>query len=263
MADFEAFMQKLSQRVDLPSEDYPMARIKILAKELAEGAAYRIWSSEFGVSEGPSQEKMDEWVLEILDPNIKAYLDRRWGNQYPDVRLLKNNGYIDNPIMLHHYNITEKAFSLVQKAEPFSIFISYRRKTSSAFALLLLARLKEHGLDVFLDMLIPAGDDWHSHIEEKIRDRRYFILLLGKTTLEIEEQEKDVLLKEISWAIKYETKIIPVWHNQFKYKAGKYNIPASIDEILEKPQAIQVKEESASGYNTAIVELLNRFGITP
>ena len=36
-----------------------------------------------------------------------------------------------------------------------------------------------------------------------------------------------------------------------------------VKEEISETNAIRVTDESASGYNTAIVELLNRFGITP
>ncbi len=40
-------------------------------------------------------------------------------------------------------------------------------------------------------------------------------------------------------------------------------VTPEIDAALNNTHTIRVLEESASAYNTAIVELLNRFGITP
>jgi hypothetical protein len=58
--------------------------------------------------------------------------------------------------------------------------------------------------------------------------------------------------------------IIPVWHNDFEYKSEDWgNVPVRIDQMLKNTHAIRVREESALDYNTAIVELLNRFGVTP
>ena len=43
----------------------------------------------------------------------------------------------------------------------------------------------------------------------------------------------------------------------------KKDTPADVMDDDQQTNAIRVTDESASGYNTAIVELLNRFGITP
>ena len=48
--------------------------------------------------------------------------------------------------------------------------------------------------------------------------------------------------------------------NGMRFRFGNHTIK---DAIQRATNAIRVTDESASGYNTAIVELLNRFGITP
>ncbi len=40
-------------------------------------------------------------------------------------------------------------------------------------------------------------------------------------------------------------------------------MPAAVMDTIQQTNAIRVTDESASGYNSAIVELLNRFGVTP
>jgi hypothetical protein len=57
--------------------------------------------------------------------------------------------------------------------------------------------------------------------------------------------------------------IIPIWHNGFVYKPGAWNVSAQVDTALSKTHTIRVIEESALGYNNALVELLNRFGVMP
>ena len=53
-------------------------------------------------------------------------------------------------------------------------------------------------------------------------------------------------------------------HNKFSLKWKTWeNLDDKYKNVIDETEAIRVKEESASGYNTAIVELLNRFGITP
>ncbi len=126
------------------------------------------------------------------------------------------------------------------------------------FALLVLSRLKAFDLDAFLDMSIRPGDNWHAYIKEQIHQRDYLVLLLGKASL-----DSDYVKQEISWAIEAGAEIIPIWHNGFEYKEGEFDLPPEIQKVLRSNHSIRVLEESALAYNNAIVELLNRFGVTP
>ena len=96
-------------------------------------------------------------------------------------------------------------------------------------------------------------------LEERIKDCDYFIILLGKDTL-----SSPMTVKEIQWALEYDRAVIPVWHSGFDITDDKWkDVPAEVIGAIQQTNAIIVQDESASGYNTAIVELLNRFGITP
>jgi hypothetical protein len=87
--------------------------------------------------------------------------------------------------------------------------------------------------------------------------RDHLILLLGKQTL-----RSEVVLEEIEWALQSGTNILPVWHNHYAYRSDEFNLPEEIDAALQNTHTIRVIEESALGYNNAIIELLNRFGVT-
>lgn len=86
----------------------------------------------------------------------------------------------------------------------------------------------------------------------------HLIILLGKTTL-----ESAITRREIEWALQYERKIIPIWHNSFEYRTDEWDVSPAVHEAISSTNAIRVTEESALGYFTAITQLLNRFGITP
>lgn len=249
---YEEFIQKLMSQ-PLPSN--PLARIRILAKELAQGAAEGIWEANIPVN---PHEELDpntgQRVSTIIpDRDFEDYFLRRWSNNYPNLFLLRQNGYVDD-----RFRFTKASFDLIEEIEPAQIFISYRRKESSAFALLVLARLKEFELNAFLDMSIRPGDNWHAFIKEQIQQRNYFILLLGKESL-----VSDYVKQEILWAIEAGAEIIPIWHNGYEYVKDAIDLPPEIDQVLGSTHTIRVLEESALAYNNAIVELLNRFGITP
>ena len=262
MGDFEKFLDA-RRKIAIPPGD--MARIKLLAKELALGADKRYWENAFAIL------NFESWRQ--LQNRLQTYLTtRKLLQDFPDLKVqLENHGYLDNKGRL-----TQRAFDLVEEDEPYNIFISYKRSESSAFALLVLARLKEHSLVPFCDMALEAGGNWHADLEEKIKENEYFIILLGLDTL-----ASEITVKEICWAIDSDRTIVPIWHNGFGI-GQDFDLGGKVDECASKWEnhdlreraedlkgfinsinAIRVLEESASDYNRVIVELLNRFGITP
>ena len=231
----EEFLDKVCQR---PLPQNGIARIRTLAKELAEGASEGIWET---VAAG---EKVDK------------YLEARWNNNYPDWKILEAVGFI----RITNYNfLTRAAFELLSETEPSTIFISYKRNESSPFALLVLKYLKEAGLEPFLDMALVPGEDWHDGLKERIQSRDYFILLLGRTTL------KSVpVIKEIEWAMEKRLDVIPIWQPEFEFTAENWpSLSDAIKHKLTNTHTIRVLEENPTSYHTAMVELLNKFGITP
>jgi hypothetical protein len=242
-ARFEQFMTRVLER---PLPTNPMSRIRTLARELAEGAAEGVWDAGLGQFRGMFNEER------VLD-----YLRRRWDERYPAIPLLITNGYLSG-VSNSVYGITEAAFALIEEAEPEDIFISYRRRDSSAFALLLVARLKAEGLRPFLDMALVPGENWNSGLQARIQRSRYFVLLLGTETL-----TSEVVQQELAWAASAGAVVIPIWHNGFHYESGAFNLPPHLDSLLQNTHTIRVVEENPLAYNNAIVELLNRFGVTP
>ena len=116
--------------------------------------------------------------------------------------------------------------------------------------------MKSVGLDPFLDLSIDPGDEWHAHLEEEIKQCEYFVVTVGKTSL-----DSEYVQKEIRWAVKYEKRIIPIWHNGFNSEViPKY--PAFAD-VLGKKNAIIVENENVEAYTNAVNKLLNYLGFTP
>lgn len=248
MSDLNKFLE---ERVKIPIPDGDVLWVKLLAKELVLGVYRKLWSSTIQV------DYSDDVPGEVapIGRELTGYLKKRWGDRHIGHRLelLRGHGYID------HGTLTQAAFDLIEEAEPYNIFISYKRSESSALALLVNTKLKEHSLDPFVDMALEAGGNWHAELEERIRDCDYFIVLLGEKTL-----ASTMTIKEIEWAIQYEKKVIPVWHSEFCLSSDKWEyVNPKVKDTIKQTNAIRVIEESASDYNRAIVELLNRFGITP
>ena len=264
-------LEKFLETLDTKQTD-PVAEIRQLAKELALGVHRGLWSRRVERSE-----------------SLSAYMEIRCGgiDQFPQyVERLIGHGYCeterieDTALKRTHYFtrtvLTSASFDLLTEVPPYDVFVSYRRAESSALALLVSARLKEFGLVPFVDMALEAGGNWHADLEERIKACDYFIILLGSTTL-----ASDMTAKEICWAIDSGKTIIPFWHRDFgkeeNFDLSQYVVKlaanwndenlvsriSDVRDVIQKTNAIRVTDESASGYNSAIVELLNRFGITP
>ncbi len=281
----DEFIEMVCQR---PLPQNSMARIRTLAKELAEGASEEVWSSNIKDAFTPGKSIEDDFFRGNLSNRVPpdhnshylegqnehlikyirsrhhnydlnallTYIVQRWKTNFPPFDLLVTNNYIS--MDSDGFSISKFAFDLLDEIEPSTIFISYKRNESSTFALLVLARLKENGLEPFLDLALEPGEDWHAGLKERIQSRDYFVLLVGPTTL-----ESEVVQKEITWALEGGLAIIPIWHGGFQYNTADWNLSPEIDQVLQNTHTIRVLEESALAYNNAIVELLNRFGITP
>lgn len=245
MSDLDKFLE---ERVKSPIPSGDVAKVKLMAKEFALGVHKQLWDEciTHKPHRGPDHE------------NLKVYFEKRWKDKNFEhaIDLLKHHGYV---YLDKFYKLGQAAFELLDETEPYNVFISYRRSESSALALLVNTKLKEHSLVPFVDMALEAGGNWHAELEGRIRDCDYFIVLLGKETL-----ASGMTVKEIEWAIQYGKKVIPVWHSGFCLSSDKWNdVDSKVKDAIKQTNAIRVIEESASDYNRAIVELLNRFGITP
>ena len=251
MGELEKFLEERS-KFSIPSGD--VAWVKLLAKELALGVHRNLWAPMriVGLYMGGADAETK---------NSIAYFNQRWKEHDLThmVDVLVGNDYMESTGSQTGLRLTPKAYELIDEVEPYNIFISYRRLDSSALALLVLARLKVYDHVPFVDMALEAGGNWHADLEEKIEQNDYFIILLGKDTL-----CSGMTVKEIEWALKYERTIIPIWHSGFDLDAKEWaDVDETVKDAIQQTNAIRVTDESASGYNTAIVELLNRFNVMP
>ncbi|HLV35948.1 MAG TPA: toll/interleukin-1 receptor domain-containing protein, partial [Spirillospora sp.] len=177
----DEFISKVSQR---PLPQSRIAQVRALAKEMAEGAVEGVWETTFSAWHKDREEGAVGNRFQPDPDNLARYMEKRWQNDSPSLTLLVSNGYLNaepHDRFRTYFTITRAAFDLIDEVEPAKIFISYKRSESSAFALLVLARLKAEGLEPFLDLAIEPGQQWRQHLEERIQNSDYFILLLGPT----------------------------------------------------------------------------------
>ena len=247
-----------------PLPQNPMGQIRVLAKELAGGAAYNLWSFRIDVNLHKISETDDQARLVPANEAIQTYLKGRWSGfaTFPDFMLLERMGYVSQESMSRfgaEYMLTAMAFLLVEETESEKIFISYKRSESSSFALLVMTMMKNAGLNPFLDLALIPGEDWSSGLKDRIESADYFVLLLGENTL-----SSKVVQDEIIWALDSNKIIMPIWHSGFIYQSGDWdNIPVKLDKLLSTTHTIRVLEENPLAYYNAILELLNRLGFTP
>ncbi len=276
MAEDKDFQTWLDQKFPLPRNK--MARVRVLAKELAEGAgegfwkpevvwsSFRLGSPEIRAYFADAEAAFGDSDVANTHPMVplyalqRRYLRARWGSppldKFVEYRLLFTRGYLKETRDSAEFQ--SSMFDLVDQTEPSNVFISYKRSESSAFALLVLARLKEIGLHPFVDMAIEPGANWKEYLREKIESSDFIVVLLGTKTL-----ESTMTQQEIIWARQMGKIVIPVWHNGFQYRASDWKLLPEIDDVLSNTHTIIVQNESAGGYNAALTELMNRFGFTP
>ena len=250
--------------LELDAPEDPIDRVKEFARDLAWGAVNNKWGSTFRRSQ--LEVKHDDDPNKKTTPNWRLYqcIQRKWHFETPSVELLRSFDYISLtqesliPSTTRRIGppprnliLTQKAFLLLERpVNPPEIFISYRHKESSAFALLVEARLKsvDPDISVFIDKAIQKGDDWEERIKKAVCDSDTFICLLGPNYC-----ESDMMLTEIDWAAKSDSRIISVLHNNL---SNEGNLPA----ILKRKQWIKVQQENAEEYEIAILKLLNALG---
>jgi hypothetical protein len=255
-------MSVLDTLIARPLPDQPIQRVTALARDLAEGAANGLWSTKFAVISARYVETLWQSYLDF-EPGeeipLNRYITEKWHDNLPLGELLVSFGYFvvesfSDSRDRYTYLLTDKAFQLLQQPMPTSIFISYSRKQSSAFSLLVLARLQMVGLDPFLDLKdLAPGEQWHARLESEVNAREHFICLVAPGTL-----ESPYVRQEIEWAMKHKKRTIPIWHNGFQPSDSDYT---GFKDFLNS-NAIIVENENVKAYNNAVLEILNYFGMT-
>lgn len=159
------------------------------------------------------------------------------------------------------YILTPRAMRLLERPEiPPSVFIAYKRGPSSAFTLLIEARLKAERIKAFIDKDIPGGEEWEELIRKKIQEEvDIFICLLSEETL-----GSTHVRQEIRWAHEVKEKVfsIPIWHPGYEIDVNElasYDDEA-VEYFVKQRNAIRVTDDSASEYDSAVSKLLNQLG---
>ena len=247
MGELRKFIEDREKNFQIP--DSPVERINLLAQELALGVHKGLWLR--GVIDSLNNPR-------FRGP-IQIFFRDRWKKDDPgdELELLRCHGLAEGRGLL-----TKAAFDLLQKVTPFKVFVSYRHRESSAFALLVVARLKEFGLQAYCDMRLVPGEPWHPELEDQVRACEYLVLLLGPSTL-----CSGAVIDEVEWALDAGATVIPITHNRFEFKRKEWedSVPSRVLDTVERNHRIPIpkEHENAAGYDIAIRTLLvNRFGVS-
>lgn len=236
--------------IDLPLPDEPIQRVRRLARDLAWGALHGLWQPRLMIYEERAWDKA--WLFHPGE-NFENYINL-WNNQMPDVYLLEAFGYLAKTAE-SDWLLSDKAFKLLEEDRPESIFVSYRRSISSALAMLIAAELRVEGFRPFLDIRsIALGDEWHTVLENRVRQSNIFIPVIGPTTL-----ESDYVKEEIAWALENETarRIIPLVHAGF----SPADLATSPFPALAKKNPIHIREDNAADFYAALQQLKAFLGV--
>ena len=121
-----------------------------------------------------------------------------------------------------------------------NVFISHRhRGGGSAYAHIIANRLKELGVDTFLDVRSILNGKFEDYIDDAIKTCTDFVLILTPGCLDVQNEQtgspkqgKDVFLHEINLALKERKNILPVPIDGFSYD----NVTSAVGKKIKKYQ---------------------------
>jgi hypothetical protein len=247
----------MANPLEQPRPDDLVDQIRAFARDLAYGVTIGAWEHDlYYMPGGVFLQAVNNEANQVYEANFQD-LENKWRGSrfYVDapralwLDLLQTFGYVKRETP-DYSTLTPEAFDLLKGpiVAP-TIFISYRRGESSAFALLIEARLRIVGVsEVFIDKSIQAGDDWHGRLQQTIQSCKVFVCLIGPTTL-----DSEWVRTELQWAVEAGCTIISIRH-------GGYDFTDGAPQILRDRQSIEVTGESAKEYEVAVNELLNSLG---
>lgn len=195
-------------------------QVQRYAYDIAWGALNRFWNprqleNRLNLN-GKFENIYSEYGTQVKQQSLEAYVFHVWFRynlEPPTLPLLESFGYVERHPSSYGFNIMPLCYALLNKPRPHSIFISYRRKTSSTIAMLIWSELRAAGYEVFLDVSsIELGDTWHALLEKKVKESTVFIPVITNET-----ELSDPVLSEITWAISDSNnrRVIPILHNGF------------------------------------------------
>lgn len=112
-----------------------------------------------------------------------------------------------------------------------TVFISYRRESSFAYAKLIFNEIRERGYDVFMDYESIDSGIFDTFILNQISSRAHFILILTPDALERCDEPGDWLRREIEQALDTQRNLIPVMVGGFQFKDNEKYLTGKLADL--------------------------------
>jgi tetratricopeptide (TPR) repeat protein len=112
-----------------------------------------------------------------------------------------------------------------------SVFISYRRSTSSFIARAVFMDLRNNDYDVFLDVETIDSGAFDTMILNQIAARTHFIVVLTPGALERCNDAGDWLRREIEEAMRLERNIVPLLVNEFTFTGNEQYLTGALSSL--------------------------------
>lgn len=113
-----------------------------------------------------------------------------------------------------------------------TVFISYRRKPAAFIARAIFEHLKNHGYDVFMDVESIDAGDFKRIIENQVKARAHFLVVLTSGTISKFDNPTDMMRHEIEYAMEHERNIVPLLINDFKFNRTTLKfLTGKLDEL--------------------------------
>jgi tetratricopeptide (TPR) repeat protein len=136
-----------------------------------------------------------------------------------------------------------------------TVFISYRRSSSSFIARAVFQDLRANGFDAFLDIETIDSGAFDSIILHQIAARAHFVLILSPGALERCAQPDDWLRREIETAMDLGRNIVPLMVGDFTFAGSEAYLTGKL-EALPRFNAVKVFHEY---FDEAMARLRDRY----
>ncbi len=136
-----------------------------------------------------------------------------------------------------------------------TVFISYRRSTSSFIARAVFMDLRANGYDVFLDVETIDSGAFDKIILNQIAARTHFVLVLTPGALERCAEPNDWLRREIEEAMRLERNIVPLLVNEFTFEGNEQYLTGALS-ALPRYNAVKLFHEY---FDEALERLRKRY----
>jgi tetratricopeptide (TPR) repeat protein len=136
-----------------------------------------------------------------------------------------------------------------------SVFISYRRSTSSALARAVFQALLQRGCNVFLDVDSINAGEFERVIVREIETRPNFVLIVSPGSLERFHHKNDWLRREFEHAQSSKRNIVPLVEESVNLNEAAGSIPTGVEKLL----ALNAVRIPYDFFDPAIDKLCQRF----